>query len=98
MGSGERVARWGRAYAQAPTRWVAGVAGAVGLALAAGSIAAAGPWDGGQRHAERLRARADAHRIAAAQGGKSKPLPEQPSWRQPAPVLVAATGGAAPTA
>ena len=36
------------------TRWSAAtVAAAVGLALTAGIVAAAGPWDGGQRAAER---------------------------------------------
>ncbi|MHA6762258.1 D-alanyl-D-alanine carboxypeptidase/D-alanyl-D-alanine endopeptidase [Streptacidiphilus sp. PAMC 29251] len=47
---------WGRAaraYALAPVRGVAVVAGGVGLALAAGGIAVAGPWQGGQRTAER---------------------------------------------
>ncbi|MFF3326593.1 D-alanyl-D-alanine carboxypeptidase/D-alanyl-D-alanine-endopeptidase [Streptomyces sp. NPDC002889] len=75
-------------------------AAVVGLALAAGAVAAAGPWDSGQRKAEK--------RWAAAQGraGEAHHQPEAPKRPAPAPsapgVLIAlgtpATASATPPA
>lgn len=63
---------------------------AAGLVVAAGAVAAAGPWDGGQRKAERVRA------AAADRGHSARPAPPRP----PAgPVLAGpVTGGRAPAA
>ncbi|WP_042411300.1 D-alanyl-D-alanine carboxypeptidase/D-alanyl-D-alanine endopeptidase [Streptacidiphilus carbonis] len=85
---------WGaaaRGYALAPTRTVAVVSGALGLALAAGGIAAAGPWAGGQRVAEHDRGlRAD--RSAGAVMVRPRPVPA-PSWVAPPAVLKPAAAG-----
>ncbi|MFC1442809.1 D-alanyl-D-alanine carboxypeptidase/D-alanyl-D-alanine-endopeptidase [Streptacidiphilus sp. N1-10] len=99
-----------RGYALAPTRRVAVVSGALGLALAAGSVAATGPWEGGKRVAERDRSRVS--ELLDGAGGvvrvRPRPVPA-PSWLAPqavlAPAVVAATvagtgstDAAAPTA
>ncbi len=78
---------------------VAGSA-AIGLAVAAGTVAAAGPWESGQRTAER--------RYAAARDGRGRPrtapkaaaaVPRPAPPRAPAgPVLAAVDSAAAPTA
>lgn len=78
---------------------VAGSA-AIGLAVAAGAVAAAGPWESGQRTAERARAAARDHhedRRTPAPAGRpgARALPPAPSA---APVLVPATPGPAPAA
>ncbi|WKX71785.1 D-alanyl-D-alanine carboxypeptidase/D-alanyl-D-alanine-endopeptidase [Streptomyces sp. XD-27] len=49
------------------------LAAAVGLAVAAGSVAAAGPWDSGQRTAERARAAAQERRPGGAQHAGPEP-------------------------
>ncbi|WP_188272976.1 D-alanyl-D-alanine carboxypeptidase/D-alanyl-D-alanine-endopeptidase [Streptomyces sp. CBMA152] len=49
-------------------------AAAAGLALAAGAVAAAGPWDSGQRTAERVRAGAR-ERTGGAHHGQAPPTP-----------------------
>ncbi|MDX2292537.1 MULTISPECIES: D-alanyl-D-alanine carboxypeptidase/D-alanyl-D-alanine endopeptidase [Streptomyces] len=77
----------------------------LGLALAAAAATAAGPWDGGQRTAERARA------AAPAAGGERHPgrpapaaAPAAPKPAEPAPapsapgVLAALSGPAAPAA
>ncbi|WP_160311635.1 D-alanyl-D-alanine carboxypeptidase/D-alanyl-D-alanine endopeptidase [Streptacidiphilus melanogenes] len=92
-------ARYGRRYAYAPTRWVVGVAAGSGLVLAVVSIAAAGPWQGGQRVSER--ALATGRPVAAAHpGGRpSAPKPAGPAWHDAADVLAPAGGsGTLPTA
>uniref|UniRef100_A0AAU2V6B4 D-alanyl-D-alanine carboxypeptidase/D-alanyl-D-alanine-endopeptidase n=1 Tax=Streptomyces sp. NBC_00003 TaxID=2903608 RepID=A0AAU2V6B4_9ACTN len=68
-----------------PKTWqlTAGAA-AVGLALAAGAVAMAGPWDSGQRTAERDRAasreaRGGAHHQHPAAPGAPAPAPSAPS-------------------
>ncbi|MFF9338877.1 D-alanyl-D-alanine carboxypeptidase/D-alanyl-D-alanine-endopeptidase [Streptomyces sp. NPDC014773] len=77
----------------------------LGLALAAAAATAAGPWDGGQRTAERARAAAPAaggerHPApAAAPQGPAEPAPAEPAPAPSAPgVLTALTGPAAPGA
>ncbi|WP_370132747.1 D-alanyl-D-alanine carboxypeptidase/D-alanyl-D-alanine-endopeptidase [Streptacidiphilus sp. EB103A] len=86
---------WGTAarnYAQAPTRTVAAVSGAVGLALAAGGVAAAGPWHGGQRTSEWEWARgAVVYRGGYAQV-RPRPVP-RPAWVAPQTVLSGAVVG-----
>ncbi|MEY9962040.1 D-alanyl-D-alanine carboxypeptidase/D-alanyl-D-alanine-endopeptidase (penicillin-binding protein 4) [Streptacidiphilus sp. MAP12-16] len=85
-------ARAARAYALAPVRGVALVAGGVGLALAAGSIAVAGPWQGGQRVAERKRTQVT--HVAQADGRvtvRPRPVPV-PQWHPAQDVLLPATG------
>lgn len=89
--------RAARGYALAPTRTVVLAAAGVGLALAATSIAATGPWQGGQRVAQRRSAQ-----TARTAGKTPKPqlmaLPA-PSWQPAQDVLlpaVGATDGAAP--
>ena len=80
------ASRWERAargYALAPVRTVALVAGGVGLALAAGSIAAAGPWQGGQRTAE---ARQVKPQVKVVVRVKPRPVPP-PVWIAPQDVL-----------
>ncbi|MEU5124868.1 D-alanyl-D-alanine carboxypeptidase/D-alanyl-D-alanine endopeptidase [Streptomyces mobaraensis] len=68
-GSVRRQARWWPAALppRSGTGRFAAAATAVGLLAAAGAVAAAGPWDGGQRTAERVRAAA-ADRGAYARG------------------------------
>lgn len=79
--------RWGsavRGYALAPVGGVAAVAGGVGLVLAVGSIAVAGPWQGGQRVAERQRSTSvlvDGRVVV-----RPHPVPS-PLWRPAAEVL-----------
>ncbi|MFJ4872267.1 D-alanyl-D-alanine carboxypeptidase/D-alanyl-D-alanine-endopeptidase [Streptomyces sp. NPDC088757] len=64
-----------------PRNWqlTAGSA-ALGLALAAAAVTAAGPWDSGQRTAERIRAAAP-----AASGARHAPPPAPAAPRRPAP-------------
>lgn len=82
-----------------PRSWqlVAGSA-VLGLTLAAGAVAAAGPWDSGQRKAERARAAAADLRGGAHHAGA--PGPAAPSRHAPAPsaagVLRALGAPAAP--
>ncbi|QMU74897.1 D-alanyl-D-alanine carboxypeptidase/D-alanyl-D-alanine-endopeptidase [Streptacidiphilus sp. PB12-B1b] len=89
---------WGRAargYALAPTRTVVLVAGGLGLALAASSIAAAGPWQGGQRTAERRPGRtagSPGQDAARASKPQLRAVPA-PSW-QPVPQVLAPAVGA----
>jgi serine-type D-Ala-D-Ala carboxypeptidase/endopeptidase (penicillin-binding protein 4) len=83
------ASRWERAargYALAPVRTVALVAGGVGLALAAGGIAAAGPWQGGQRTAEDQRMKPQVRVVVAV---KPRPVPP-PTWIPPQDVLQSA--------
>ncbi|WP_425543458.1 D-alanyl-D-alanine carboxypeptidase/D-alanyl-D-alanine endopeptidase [Streptomyces luteireticuli] len=62
---------------------------AAGLVVAAGAVAVAGPWDGGQRKAERVRA------AAADRGHSARSAPGRP----PAgPVLAAPAAGGRPPA
>src|SRR5437899_2755198 len=70
---------------------VAGSA-AMGLVVALGAVAAAGPWDGGRRTAERSYAVAQDQRLEPAAHPAPKPAPPPPSA---APVLLPA-GSAAP--
>ncbi|MEV6397258.1 D-alanyl-D-alanine carboxypeptidase/D-alanyl-D-alanine-endopeptidase [Streptomyces sp. NPDC051907] len=65
---------------------------AVGLALAAGAVAAAGPWDSGQRKAEKERA------VAHSRAGGAHHQPSAPKGPAPAPSApsVLAAVGAAP--
>lgn len=73
---------------------VAGSA-AIGLAVAAGAAAAAGPWESGQRTAERSYAAARDHHGARPARGPAAPKPwALPSARPAAPVLVPARAGA----
>jgi D-alanyl-D-alanine carboxypeptidase/D-alanyl-D-alanine-endopeptidase (penicillin-binding protein 4) len=74
--------RWQRTPPQQRSTWrLVAVSGTVGLAVAAGSVLAAGPWDTGQRTAERARAAR-----GPATGGERHPGPPAPSA---APVLAA---------
>lgn len=95
---GSRWARGARAYALAPVRGVAVVAGGVGLVLAVGGIAVAGPWQGGQRSAERSAARtAGKDQVSAYGRGGVKVLPRPvpaPRWVPVQPVLAAVDGPA----
>ena len=101
---GSRWERGVRAYALAPVRGVALTAGGVGLVLAAGSVAAAGPWHGGQRAAEADRAKPQSTLVLSPLPAGRAPVP-QPSWApvpdvlQPADVttLTSGTGGDAAT-
>ena len=91
---------WGsaaRGYALAPTRTVAVVSGVLGLALAAGGIAAAGPWHGGQRAAEWERAQGAVVYHGWYAQIRPRPVP-QPSWVAPQAVLgPALVGGSTAT-
>ncbi|MER8045664.1 D-alanyl-D-alanine carboxypeptidase/D-alanyl-D-alanine-endopeptidase [Streptomyces sp. NPDC094032] len=70
-----------------PRTWQLVTGSAVlGLALAAGAVTAAGPWDSGQRKAERARAAAADHRGGAHHAGAPGPAPA----RTPAPAPSAA--------
>jgi len=74
--------RWQRTPPQQRGTWrLVAVSGAVGLAVAAGSVFAAGPWDTGQRTAERARAAG-----GPGPGGERHPGNPVPSA---APVLAA---------
>ncbi|MGP9019453.1 D-alanyl-D-alanine carboxypeptidase/D-alanyl-D-alanine endopeptidase [Streptomyces sp. BR1] len=67
-------------------------AAAAGLALAAGAVAAAGPWDSGQRTAERVRAGAR-ERTGGAHHGQAPPAPAPaPSARSVLAALSAPSG------
>ncbi|MFC1418261.1 D-alanyl-D-alanine carboxypeptidase/D-alanyl-D-alanine endopeptidase [Streptacidiphilus cavernicola] len=81
-----------RAYALAPVRGVALTAGGVGLALAVGSVAAAGPWQGGRRVAETERVKSQVS--AAVTTVVPRPVPS-PSWL-PAPDVLQPAGSVAP--
>jgi D-alanyl-D-alanine carboxypeptidase/D-alanyl-D-alanine-endopeptidase (penicillin-binding protein 4) len=75
-----------------------GVAAGSGLVLAVVSIAAAGPWQGGQRASEA--ALAAGHPVAAAHhlGRPTVPVPDGPAWHDAADVLAPAGGyGVVPT-
>ena len=74
--------RWQRTPPQQRGTWrLVAVSGTVGLAVAAGSVLVAGPWDTGQRTAERARAAR-----GPAAGGERHPGNPAPSA---APVLAA---------
>ncbi|MFI0780740.1 D-alanyl-D-alanine carboxypeptidase/D-alanyl-D-alanine-endopeptidase [Streptomyces sp. NPDC021212] len=74
--------RWQRTPPQQRGTWrLVAVSGTVGLAVAAGSVLAAGPWDTGQRDAERARAAR-----GPGAGGERHPGNTAPSA---APVLAA---------
>jgi D-alanyl-D-alanine carboxypeptidase/D-alanyl-D-alanine-endopeptidase (penicillin-binding protein 4) len=84
-----------RAYALAPVHGVAAVAGSLGLVLAVSSIGVAGPWQGGQRAAERHRTTnvlVDGRVVL-----RPRPVPA-PLWRPAADVLqsVDATSATSP--
>ncbi|WP_229758774.1 D-alanyl-D-alanine carboxypeptidase/D-alanyl-D-alanine endopeptidase [Peterkaempfera bronchialis] len=90
--AGRTALRWAgvgvdRLVATSPAR-TALVAGAVGLALAAGSVALAGPWEGGQRAAER--------RAAAGSRPSSAPQPSPTPQRRPAAAVLKAAGATGP--
>ena len=97
-----RVERAGRGYALASTRTVAVTAGGLGLVLAGTCIAVAGPWQGGDRTAERRlqQAGADARRSAAARASaeaEARARPKvmadpPPTWRPAQDVLLPASG------
>ncbi|MBH1934933.1 D-alanyl-D-alanine carboxypeptidase/D-alanyl-D-alanine-endopeptidase [Streptomyces sp. AV19] len=69
-------------------RFVA-ISTATGLVVAAGAVAVAGPWDGGQRKAERVRA------AAADRGHSARRAPARPPA---APVLAGPAAGGRPPA
>ncbi|MGW7432891.1 D-alanyl-D-alanine carboxypeptidase/D-alanyl-D-alanine endopeptidase [Streptomyces sp. NPDC054861] len=70
-----------------PRTWQLTACSAVlGLALAAGAVAAAGPWDNGQRKAERTRAAA----TSGTGGAHHAPPHPAPGPRRPAPAPSAA--------
>ncbi|QLE73279.1 D-alanyl-D-alanine carboxypeptidase/D-alanyl-D-alanine-endopeptidase [Streptomyces rectiverticillatus] len=75
-----------RGSPRARTARFAAVSAVAGLVVAGTAVGAAGPWEGGQRKAERARAAAD----TAAGGGR----PAQPV-RPDAPPVLAALGGRA---
>ena len=84
---------WGRAlrgYALAPVRTVALSAGGAGLALAVVAVAAAGPWQGGQRVAERDRSQGPPAAVRPVRP-KIMALPA-PSWQPAGQVLLPAAG------
>ncbi|QMU67440.1 D-alanyl-D-alanine carboxypeptidase/D-alanyl-D-alanine-endopeptidase [Streptacidiphilus sp. P02-A3a] len=89
--------RAARGYALASTRTVVLAAGGIGLVLAATSIAATGPWQDGQRVAQRRLGQ-----TARTTGKPPKPrlmAVPAPSWQPAQDVLrpaVGATGAAAP--
>ncbi|MFF8291273.1 D-alanyl-D-alanine carboxypeptidase/D-alanyl-D-alanine-endopeptidase [Streptomyces sp. NPDC016309] len=71
----------------------------LGLVLAAGAVTLAGPWDSGQRTAERARAAAQAPTGGADHhaAGPERPAPRPPAPAPSAPgVLTALTAAAAP--
>ncbi|WP_245687645.1 D-alanyl-D-alanine carboxypeptidase/D-alanyl-D-alanine endopeptidase [Streptacidiphilus griseoplanus] len=84
-----------RLAAASPAR-TAAVAGAAGLLLAAGSVVAAGPWQGGQRTAERAAA-APSSAPHTATPRPRPPAAPSPARRAAGPVLRAAGQGAPPT-
>ncbi|WP_327235208.1 D-alanyl-D-alanine carboxypeptidase/D-alanyl-D-alanine-endopeptidase [Streptomyces sp. NBC_01317] len=72
---------------------------AVGLVLAAGAVSLAGPWDSGQRKAERRWAAAQDRTGGADHGPPAAHGPaRQPAPAPSAPAVLAALGGAAPAA
>ncbi|MEY9874029.1 D-alanyl-D-alanine carboxypeptidase/D-alanyl-D-alanine-endopeptidase (penicillin-binding protein 4) [Streptacidiphilus sp. MAP12-33] len=91
--------RAGRAYAYAPTRWVVGVAAGSGLVLAVASIAATGPWQGGQRTRDAaLAARGNAVAGTGHHAKPPEPKPAGPAWHNAADVLApAGAAGTLPT-
>jgi serine-type D-Ala-D-Ala carboxypeptidase/endopeptidase (penicillin-binding protein 4) len=82
---------------------VVAISAAIGAVIAAGAVAAAGPWDGGQRTAERsLAAARDGRtgapeRSSAAQTAAPRPYAAPPA-ASAAPVLAAAGSGRPPAA
>ncbi|WP_251513002.1 D-alanyl-D-alanine carboxypeptidase/D-alanyl-D-alanine endopeptidase [Actinacidiphila bryophytorum] len=78
---------------------VVAISAAIGAVVAAGAVAAAGPWDGGQRKAERRHAAARDGRHAQPRPAAAAPLTQgAPPAPSAAPVLAAAGGGAPETA
>jgi D-alanyl-D-alanine carboxypeptidase/D-alanyl-D-alanine-endopeptidase (penicillin-binding protein 4) len=79
---------------------VVAISAAIGAVVAAGAVAAAGPWDGGQRKAERsLAAARDGHKAPGRSAATTPPRPSAaPPAASAAPVLAAAGGGAPETA
>ncbi|MFE1442834.1 D-alanyl-D-alanine carboxypeptidase/D-alanyl-D-alanine-endopeptidase [Streptomyces sp. NPDC058739] len=74
-------------------------AGVAGLALAAGAVTAAGPWDStGQRTAERERAVAQQHTGGASHGRGPTRTPVAPRPAPSAPTVLTGLGGSAPVA
>ena len=97
QGLARGLARAARGYALASTRTVVLTAGGLGLALAATSIAATGPWQGGQRVAQRRLGQV-LQALHAAPEPRLMALPA-PSWAPAQDVLqpaVGATDAAAP--
>lgn len=82
-----------RLVAASPAR-TAAVAGVAGLAVAIASIAAAGPWEGGQRTAERAPSAARVRHPAAP---RPHPTAAGPARRAAAPVLRAVGRGLPPS-
>ena len=80
--------RAARSYALAPVRGVALTAGGVGLALAVGTVAAAGPWQGGQRTAEADRVNSQLRLVVTTV--RPRPVPP-PKWL-PAPDVLQGAG------
>ncbi|MET7765109.1 D-alanyl-D-alanine carboxypeptidase/D-alanyl-D-alanine-endopeptidase [Streptomyces sp. NPDC005393] len=76
--------------AQRQTWQLVAVSAVVGLAVAAGAVLVAGPWDSGQRTAERARAAGRTATGGERHGGSRKPAPGA------APVLAALGAAAAP--
>lgn len=78
---------------------VVAISAAIGAVVAAGAVAAAGPWDGGQRKAERsLAAARDGHE-APPRSAAAAPRPDaEPPAASAAPVLAAAGTGTPQTA
>ena len=96
MGS-EWWAHAARGYALASTRTVVLAAGGLGLVLAATSIAATGPWQGGQRVAQRRLAQALHTGQASADAARPAPKPRvmalpEPDWQPAQDVLQPAVG------
>ncbi|MFG1809987.1 D-alanyl-D-alanine carboxypeptidase/D-alanyl-D-alanine-endopeptidase [Streptomyces sp. NPDC049040] len=72
------------------------ISAAIGALVAAGAVVAAGPWDGGQRRAERSLAAARDGRTAAPAPRSAAAVPRPraaPPAASAAPVLAAADGG-----
>ncbi|WP_327290581.1 D-alanyl-D-alanine carboxypeptidase/D-alanyl-D-alanine endopeptidase [Streptomyces sp. NBC_01198] len=84
------------------------ISAAIGAVVATGAVAEAGPWDGGQRTAERSLAAARDGRTAvpaarkpaaeAAAGGRPRAAAAPPAAASAAPVFAAAGTGPAPAA
>ncbi|MFB6838506.1 D-alanyl-D-alanine carboxypeptidase/D-alanyl-D-alanine-endopeptidase [Streptomyces sp. NPDC056361] len=69
---------------------------ALGLALAAVAVTAAGPWDGGQRTAERARAAAPATGVTRHAAAPAPAAPRRPAPAPSAPGVLAALHAPAP--